>query len=134
MATRDTKTRNPEQTRNAILQAALIEFSSEGVAGARTDRIARIAHVNKALLYYYFKDKEALYGAVLDHAIGNIYPKLAAILDSDRSPREKILEYAGAHFDALAGNPQLCRVIHSEMTRLGREGSQQMEQVARRYQ
>lgn len=47
----------PEKTRAAILNAALVEFAHEGVAGARTDEIARNAGVNKALLYYYFKDK-----------------------------------------------------------------------------
>ncbi len=56
----------PEESRAAILQAAVREFSREGVAGARTDAIARAAGVNKALLYYYFKDKETLYAAVLD--------------------------------------------------------------------
>ena len=76
------KGRNPEQTRQAILKAAIAEFSREGVAGARTDQIARAAKVNKALLYYYFGDKESLHGAVLDHAFGSIYPRLAAILDS----------------------------------------------------
>ena len=57
---------NPEKTKAAILKAALHEFASEGVSGARTDEIARAANVNKALLYYYFKDKETLYGAVLE--------------------------------------------------------------------
>ena len=58
--------RRPEASRRAILQAALIEFAQEGIAGARMDAIAAAAGVNKALLYYYFRDKEALYGAVLD--------------------------------------------------------------------
>ena len=62
----------PEQSRAAILQAAIREFAREGVAGARTDAIARAAKVNKALLYYYFKDKEALYGAVLDQVFGGL--------------------------------------------------------------
>src|SRR5690348_17733312 len=55
----------PEETRASILEAATREFAQEGVAGARTDAIARAARVNKALLYYYFKDKETLYGAVV---------------------------------------------------------------------
>ena len=63
-----------EQSRAAILQAAVREFSREGVAGARIDAIARRAHVNKALLYYYFKDKEALYSAVLDQAVSAASP------------------------------------------------------------
>ena len=58
--------RQPDLSRKAILQAALVEFAQEGLAGARVDAIAEAAGVNKALLYYYFHDKESLYGAVLD--------------------------------------------------------------------
>ena len=130
---RNGRGRNPEQTRRAILKAAIAEFAREGVAGARTDQIARAARVNKALLYYYFGDKESLHGAVLDHAFGSIYPRLAAILDSDLPCREKILRYAGEHFDALAGNPQFCRLVHAEMGRGGREGSPHIRQLADRY-
>ena len=128
---RDAKSRNAEQTRAAILRAAIAEFSRDGVAGARTDRIARAAHVNKALLYYYFKDKQALYGAVLEHAFGNVYSKLMDILESDRPPGEKVLDYAGAHFDALAGSPRLCRVLYNEMTRGG--GGQHRLAVLAKY-
>ncbi len=59
--------RQPEASRNAILQAALAEFAQEGLAGARVDAIAEAAGVNKALLYYYFRDKETLYGATLEN-------------------------------------------------------------------
>src|SRR5271156_4457685 len=62
----------PEESRAAILQAAAQEFADHGIAGARTDAIAREARVNKALLYYYFKDKETLYAAVLDHAFAGL--------------------------------------------------------------
>ena len=62
----------PEESRAAILQAAAHEFAEHGIAGARTDAIAREARVNKALLYYYFKDKETLYGAVLDDAFSGL--------------------------------------------------------------
>ena len=68
----------PEESRAAILQAAVREFSREGVAGARTDAIARAAGVNKALLYYYYKDKETLYGAVLDHVFGGLSDSIQA--------------------------------------------------------
>ena len=47
-------------------KAALVEFAREGLAGARVDAIAEAAGVNKALLYYYFHDKETLYGAILE--------------------------------------------------------------------
>ena len=54
-----------DQTRDRILHAAIREFSEHGLAGARTGAIASEAQVNKALLYYYFRDKEALYAAAL---------------------------------------------------------------------
>src|SRR6202049_3829173 len=88
----------PKESRAAILQAAAQEFAGLGIAGARTDAIARAAKVNKALLYYYFKDKETRYGAVLDHAFSGMKAKVFQALDSDLPPRQKIMAYAGAYF------------------------------------
>src|ERR1035438_10544272 len=94
----------PEVSRAAILEAAAQEFAEYGIAGARTEAIAREARVNKALLYYYFKDKESLYGAVLDDAFSGLKSKVFEALDSELPPREKIMAYAGAYFDFIASN------------------------------
>ena len=61
--------RNPDRTRQRILDAALKEFSAAGFAGARVGAIARRAKVNKRMLYHYFMDKEGLFRAVLRHKI-----------------------------------------------------------------
>jgi AcrR family transcriptional regulator len=58
-------TRNPERTQERILQAAFKEFAGKGFAGARVDRIARRAGINKRMLYHYFGDKKALFREVL---------------------------------------------------------------------
>src|SRR5216683_4965174 len=89
----------PEESRAAILKAAVREFADEGVAGARTEAIARSAGVNKALLYYYFKDKEALYGAVLDQVFGGVRAAIHDALSQDLPPGEKLASYVCAHFD-----------------------------------
>src|SRR6202021_3853702 len=94
----------PEESRAAILRAAAQEFAEHGIAGARTDAIARAAKVNKALLYYYFKDKEALYGAVLDQVFGGLIACVGEVLSRDLPPRDKIIAYAGAHFDYVASH------------------------------
>src|SRR6266581_8235383 len=88
----------PEESRAAILKAAVREFAEHGIAGARTDAIAQAAHVNKALLYYYFKDKETLYGAVLDDAFSGLKSTVFRVLDGELPPREKMLAYVGAYF------------------------------------
>src|SRR5882724_11861495 len=105
------KNRNSDAARSAILKAALNEFANEGLDGGRTDHIARAAGVNKALLYYYYEDKEALYGAVLDHVFGSMFQKISAALDRDASPREKILAYVQGHFDFIAGAPLYPRLV-----------------------
>jgi TetR/AcrR family transcriptional regulator len=110
----------PEESRAAILQAAAQEFAEHGIAGARTDAIAREARVNKALLYYYFKDKETLYDAVLDNAFSGLKATVFRVLDSDLAPREKMLAYVGAYFDFIAANQLYPRLMQREMMR--REG------------
>ena len=57
--------------RDRILAQALKEFSARGYAGARVERIARLARVNKRMLFYYFDDKETLFHAVLESAWRN---------------------------------------------------------------
>jgi TetR/AcrR family transcriptional regulator len=123
----------PEQSRAAILQAAIREFAQEGVAGARTDAIARAAKVNKALLYYYFKDKEALYGAVLDQVFGGLLACVGEVLSRDLPPREKILAYAGAHFDYVASHPLYPRIVQGEMMGAGRGRTNHLERIAKKY-
>ena len=111
----------PEESRAAILRAAAQEFAELGIAGARTDAIARAARVNKALLYYYFKDKETLYGAVLDNAFSGMKTNIFQVLDSDLPPREKIMAYVGAYFDFIASNQIYPKLMQREMMR-AREG------------
>lgn len=57
--------RDPARTRERILGAALKEFAARGFAGARVDRIAQRARVNKRMLYHYFGNKEDLFRAIL---------------------------------------------------------------------
>jgi AcrR family transcriptional regulator len=61
--------RNPQQTQQRILEAALQEFAAKGFAGARVDVIARRARINKRMLYHYFGDKEGLFREVLRRKI-----------------------------------------------------------------
>ena len=124
----------PQESRAAILQAAVREFANEGIAGARTDSIARAAKVNKALLYYYFKDKEALYGAVLDQVFGGLIEYVGEVLSRDLPPRAKIMAYAGAHFDYVANHPLYPRIVQGEMMGAGRgRAANHLERIVKKY-
>ena len=123
----------PEESRAAILKAAAQEFAQHGIAGARTDAIAREARVNKALLYYYFKDKETLYGAVLDDAFSGLKATVLRALDGDSAPRDKILAYVGAYFDFIASNQLYPRLMQREMMRAREGQSQHIDKVIKTY-
>ncbi|HVM94609.1 MAG TPA: TetR/AcrR family transcriptional regulator [Terriglobales bacterium] len=125
--------RHPEKSRAAILQAAVNEFAEHGIAGARTDAIARVARVNKALLYYYFKDKDALYAAALDHVFSGLRERLVPILESALEPRDKLVAYVSQYFDYIAANPRFPRVVQAEWMRMGPKGSPQMMRIAQDY-
>src|SRR5271170_4503829 len=88
-----------EQTRKAILRAAIREFSAHGLAGARTDAIAGSAKVNKGLLYYYFKSKSGLYEAAVEEVSGIVVERTLAALDPERSAGDRVLRTALNHFD-----------------------------------
>ncbi len=122
----------PQQSRAAILKAAVREFAQEGVAGARTDAIARAAGVNKALLYYYFEDKEALYRAVLDQVFGGVRVAIHHALSQNLPPRKKLASYVCAHFDYIASNPLYPRIVQAEFLRAGRDPSR-LERIAKHY-
>ena len=109
-------TRNqPEQTRAAILHAAFEEFANLGVAGARTDAIARAAGVNKALIYYYFKSKDALYLAIVERHLKEFSTQALELLSSDRSVQDKVLDYVSMHFDFIAGRTEYPRLFQRFM-------------------
>jgi AcrR family transcriptional regulator len=60
--------RDPERTREEILDVALREFARHGYSGARVDEIAARTRTTKRMIYYYFTSKEQLYIAVLERA------------------------------------------------------------------
>lgn len=128
---------NPNQqdrsdlTRQKILAAAIREFSAHGLAGARTDAIAEGAKVNKALLYYYFKSKNALYTAALDAVCGKIVQSALAALDIKASAGELVLRAALNHFDRLLTQHEFQNLMQQEMVRFRQGKSQSIPILAR---
>ncbi|MGM9727214.1 MAG: TetR/AcrR family transcriptional regulator, partial [Prevotella sp.] len=65
--------RHKEGTDEKILKAAETEFFTKGYDGARTTSIAEKAGVTHAMLHYYFRTKEQLFGEVLSRNIDNMF-------------------------------------------------------------
>ena len=113
------KTENPAMARR-ILAAAEAHFAAEGLAGARTDEIATAARANKAMLYYYFGDKQRLHRAVLENLFRQLPSGANAPPNTERSPRERLRTSVGGYFDFLASHPNYPRLVQREAMEAGR--------------
>jgi AcrR family transcriptional regulator len=78
---------NAPDRREAILAAALDEFSARGFAAARLDDVARRAGVAKGTIYLYFRDKEALFQDLVRSVIGPLLARFEAPVEVDLPTR-----------------------------------------------
>jgi TetR/AcrR family transcriptional regulator len=115
-----TQAERADQTRARILEAAIGQFSENGLAGARTEQIAAAAGVNKALLYYYFKSKDELYKAAVESVADGVRAAHLAVLESQTSPGERFVALVLQHFDRILTNRSFQSLMQQEMIRLHR--------------
>lgn len=96
--------RDAEATRRRIVAAAAAEFAQHGIAGARVDRIARAATTNKAQLYSYFGNKDALFDAIFARHV-------ADTVDAAPLTPLDLPGYAVGLYDAYLRDPALVRLL-----------------------
>jgi TetR/AcrR family transcriptional regulator len=83
-------------SRHAILAAAATEFARRGYAGANVDRIARAARLNKAMIYYHFRSKAALYREILKDMFDAVLARVRDVVASDAAPDAKVRAFIEA--------------------------------------
>jgi TetR/AcrR family transcriptional regulator len=124
-----TQAERSDQARLRILEAAVRQFSENGLAGARTEQIAEDAGVNKALLYYYFKSKNALYTAAIEWVAEEVQARSLAVFEGPASEGEKYLRSVLNHFDRIHTNRGFQSLMQQEMIRLHRGESHSLSSL-----
>jgi len=94
-----------------ILAAARVEFGARGFEGARVDRIARKARVNKQLVFYYYHSKRGLFQAAVADATRELEQAIAPIAVIEGRPLARLRAVLDAQFDFLARNPELVTLL-----------------------
>ncbi len=112
------KAEHPETARR-ILAAAEQIFAERGLAGARTEEIAAAAHANKAMLYYYYGNKQRLYHAVIENLFSQLRSSIEAARPAKASPRGHLLAYVNGYFDFVSTHPNYPRVVQREVMESG---------------
>src|SRR6187200_3680066 len=87
---------DPQPTRDRVIAAAAVEFAARGFDGAKVDRIAARARVNKAMLYYHFKNKADLYRAILRDLFQSMAEAVAASRVEGGPPADQLKRYIRA--------------------------------------
>lgn len=98
-----------------ILAAATEAFAAHGYFGARTQTIADVAGVNKAMLHYYFRSKENLYGHVIKAAFMRILTQVGEAW-LQKGPLEARLQgVVDSYVDNYEKNPGFLKIILREV-------------------
>lgn len=103
-----------ERTRAAILTAAEAVFAEKGFAAARLEDVAAQVDIRRASLVYYFRDKRALYEAVLDDLLGELLRRYRAVLDVPDGPGDKLERIARVWAAYVVERPALSRIVLRE--------------------
>jgi len=121
------KTRGGSKTR--VVSAAAAEFAARGYAGANMDRVARAARLNKAMIYYYFGSKEALYRAILVEMFDDVGRRVREVAAAASPPDDKIRAFVVAIADAADAHPHFPPIWLRELA----EGAQHVDAATLTY-
>jgi AcrR family transcriptional regulator len=106
--------RDPDRTRNEILEIASREFAERGYSGGRVDEIASRTRTTKRMIYYYFGSKEGLWIAVLERSYASIRAAEQELDVEHLEPRQAIRRLAEFTFDHHESRPDFIRLVSIE--------------------
>lgn len=104
-----------EETRNLILTSAEAEFAQRGLAAARLSDIAERVGITRAAVIYHFRDKRALYDAVLEAAFEPLSERVRAAVTKPGTNAERIQRVIQAWFRYAIERPTLGRLFIREV-------------------
>ena len=104
-----------KSSKERILTAALDEFAERGLAGARVDHIAARAGINKAMIYYHFDSKEALYDDILRAQLEAGVADLTELVTEPMTLEDVLRTVARYHARGLRANDKIGRIFLREL-------------------
>ncbi|MHB8641395.1 MAG: TetR/AcrR family transcriptional regulator [Gaiellaceae bacterium] len=118
-----------QERRQQILDAAVRAFARKGYHASRVSDIADEAGVAYGLVYHYFDSKEAVLEAVFRDMWGMMLRAIAAVIESEESPREQLRKTAAIVLRAWRDYPDVVRVLVREVTRSGDQLQREVQEL-----
>lgn len=108
--------KDEKTTEEKILDAASMVFTKKGFAATRTEEIARQAGMNRALLHYYYRDKQTIFNIIFETQFSEFFKGLFVIFDAGNiSFFEKIRRMIHHEINTLLKHPDLARFVINEI-------------------
>lgn len=104
-----------KETKGNILDTARKLFAEKGFEGCSMDLIAARAKVNKATIYYHFKDKATLYENVLEDNLGRFLQRVEKAVAAQESPEEKLAAFASSYAANFTSNNAMAPLMLREL-------------------
>ena len=98
-----------------ILDIATSEFAILGYSALSMNNLAKKLEINKATIYYHFKDKKSLYNEVILSLIQLNKDEREAIANSTLEPKEKFKQYIKSLIHTMGDNPNIIPLTLREM-------------------
>jgi AcrR family transcriptional regulator len=108
-------TPSQDATRNAILDASRDLFAKFGYKKTTMEDIANALRKGKSSLYYYFKNKEEIFQAVIELESDLLYTKLEEVVKSGNPPKEKLSNYVTIRMETVAGLENYQKVLKEDL-------------------
>ena len=119
-------------TRQKLMETALDEFAARGFDGAKVDRIVRRAGVNKAMLYYHFPSKAALYLEILREQFGALGQAVAGAREPGLAPEQQLQKFIDIVAREALARPRFPAIWLREIAEGGRHVDQTVVLALRR--
>lgn len=105
-----------DETRNRIVDAAVVAFAEKGFGAASTRAIATRAGVNQGLITYHFRSKLDLWKAAADRIFGGLRESFerSRVGDEGADARERAREAIRQYVRFVAAHPELFRLMVEE--------------------
>lgn len=97
------------------MEAAEKLFAEQGYAATSVAQIAEAAQANRALLYYYFRDKRDLYWAITKRGLDDILNLITAVSGAPGSPWERLERFVRSYYELLLGRHNMARMVFREL-------------------
>lgn len=114
-----TKKRDATLSKQLILDNAKLLFSQKGFQASSMDELSKMTGLNKAMIFYYFKNKQGLYEAVITEILHGMYEEIAKNNEIELTPTKQLESFIKTYANYACSHPYFPALLLKELSSSG---------------